>query len=111
MPKRANITEAQEELGQCGKQKFWAWLIFPFIFSCTEHYYQSPYIKESENACNGVADTRLFNNQHDNVIKWKHFPRNWPFVRGIHRSRPVTRSFDVFFDLRLNKRLSKQLWG
>ena len=32
--------------------------------------------------------------------------------RGIHRSRrPVTRSFNVFFDLRLNKRLSKQSWG
>ena len=25
--------------------------------------------------------------------------------------RPVARSFDVFFDLRLNKRLSKQSWG
>ena len=25
---------------------------------------------------------------HDDVIKWKHFPRNWPFVRGIHRSGP-----------------------
>ena len=25
--------------------------------------------------------------------------------------RPVTRSFDVFFDLRPNKRLSKQWWG
>ena len=25
--------------------------------------------------------------------------------------RPVTRSFDVFFDQRLNKRLSKQSWG
>ena len=25
--------------------------------------------------------------RHDDVIKWKHFPRNWPFVRGIHRSR------------------------
>ena len=25
--------------------------------------------------------------------------------------RPVTRSFDVFFDLRLNKRWSKQSWG
>ena len=25
--------------------------------------------------------------------------------------RPVTLSFDVFFDLRLNKRLSKQPWG
>ena len=22
----------------------------------------------------------------DDVIKWKHFPHNWPFVRGIHRS-------------------------
>ena len=26
---------------------------------------------------------------HDDVIKWKHFPRYWPVVRGIHRS-PVT---------------------
>ena len=26
---------------------------------------------------------------HDDVIKWKHFPRYWLFVRGIHRS-PVT---------------------
>ena len=77
--------------------------------------------------------------EYDDVIKWKHFPRYWPFVRGIHRSpvksphkgqwrgvlalcegnspvpgeipsqRPVTRSFDVFFDLRLNKRLSKTI--
>ena len=23
---------------------------------------------------------------HDDVIKWKHFPRCWPFMRGIHRS-------------------------
>ena len=23
---------------------------------------------------------------HDDVIMWKHFPRYWPFVRGIHRS-------------------------
>ena len=23
---------------------------------------------------------------HDDAIKWKHFPRYWPFVRGIHRS-------------------------
>ena len=55
--------------------------------------------------------------QHDDVIKWKHFPRNWPFVRGIHRSRwfPHTKASDAdlwcFFDLRLNKRLNKQSWG
>ena len=23
---------------------------------------------------------------HDNAIKWKHFTRYWPFVRGFHRS-------------------------
>ena len=22
---------------------------------------------------------------HNDVIKWKHLPCNWPFVRGIHR--------------------------
>ena len=49
---------------------------------------------------------------HDDVIKCKHFSRYWPFVQGIHRwfptQRPVTRNFDVFFDQRRNKRLSKQ---
>ena len=29
--------------------------------------------------------TRSFTG-HDDVIKWKHFPRYWPFVRGIQRS-------------------------
>ena len=29
----------------------------------------------------------------------------------LSSQRPVTRSFDVFFDLRLNKRLGKQSWG
>ena len=23
---------------------------------------------------------------HDDVIRWKHFPRHWPFVRGFHGS-------------------------
>ena len=45
---------------------------------------------------------------HDDVIKWKHFPRYWSFVRGFPSQRPATRTFDVFFDLCLNKRLSKQ---
>ena len=30
--------------------------------------------------------TTKIDKAHDDVIKWKHFPRNWPFVRGIHRS-------------------------
>ena len=43
---------------------------------------------------NGVCIVRITHREvkltvyqwHDDVIKWKHFPRNWPFVRGIHRS-------------------------
>ena len=33
---------------------------------------------------------------------------NSPVTDEFPSQRPVTRSFDVFFDLRLNKRLSKQ---
>ena len=54
----------------------------------------------------------------DDVIKWKHFPRYRPFVRGIHRSRWIPRTkasyaelWCFFFDLSLNKRLSKQSRG
>ena len=36
---------------------------------------------------------------------------NSPVSGEFHAQRPVTRSFDVFFDLRRNKRLSKQWWG
>ena len=46
--------------------------------------------------------------RHDDVIKWKHFTRyycHWSLVNSL------TQSFDVFFDLRLNKRFSKQSWG
>ena len=55
---------------------------------------------------------------HYDVIKWKHFPRYWPFVicegntpviGGFPSQRPVACSFDVFFDLHFNKRLSIQL--
>ena len=36
---------------------------------------------------------------------------NSPVTGEFPAQRPVTRSFDVFFDLRLNKRFSKQSWG
>ena len=73
--------------------------------------YESSGFKVVQFQGNGTAS------EYDDVIKWKHFPRYWPFARGIHRSpvnspqRPVTRNFDDFFDLRLNKRLRKQSWG
>ena len=55
---------------------------------------------------------------HDDVIKWEHFPRYWPFVRGIHRS-PVNSphkgqwrgALMLSLICALNKRLSKQSLG
>ena len=51
------------------------------------------------------------------VIKWKLFRVTGPLCgeftgpAEFPAQRPVTRSFDAFFDLRLNKRFSKQPWG
>ena len=38
-------------------------------------------VRNLSNGCHGNMLT-----WHDDVIKWKHFPRYWPFVRGGHRS-------------------------
>ena len=54
---------------------------------------------------------------HDDVIKWKHFPRYWPFVREFtgHRWIPLTKASDAELWCILSsvpeKRLRKQLWG
>ena len=40
---------------------------------------------DSEKQISQTAKTYLLVCKHDDVIKWKHFPRYWPFVRGIHR--------------------------
>ena len=56
--------------------------------------------------------------KHDDIIKWKHFSvllaiceGNSPVTGEFPTQTPVTRSFDVFFDMCLNKRLGKQSWG
>ena len=57
---------------------------------------------------------------HDEVIRWKHFPRNRPFERGIHRSRvnsphkgqwPGALMFSLICAWITAWRLSKQSWG
>ena len=54
---------------------------------------------------------------HDHVIKWKHFPRYCHLCGEVTSpgefpaQRPLTRSFCVFFDLCLIKRLSKHSRG
>ena len=69
--------------------------------------------------CFRINNAQAKPSKHDDVIKWKHSPRSWAFVRGIHRSpvnSPYTPASDaelwcVFFNLCPNKRLSKQWWG
>ena len=54
---------------------------------------------------------------HDDVIKWKHFRvtghlcREFTGHRWISRTKVIDAELSCFFDLRLNKRLSKQWWG
>ena len=43
-------------------------------------WFQIPHVRESLRK--STIHTMLL---HDGVIKWKHSPRHWPFVQGIHR--------------------------
>ena len=70
------IIPAQPELALSKRHKtgplltVWPETTHP-IHPCAVYYLQCGYCPRS---------------RHDDVIKWKHLPRYWPFVRGIHRS-------------------------
>ena len=70
---------------QRGNRK-WSWNICPTTLNTSKN-----------ESCEYVVLTKMERRQlthcphcplagHDDVIKWKHFPRHWPFVRKIHRS-------------------------
>ena len=81
-------------------------------------YNGNPYTRK-----NGLdIGTGLRRNQYVVPLWWRYqmetfsallalFAGNSPVTGEFPSQRPVARSFDVFFDLRLNKRLSKQSWG
>ena len=60
----------------------------PVNFIQSESYpVKQPWCKEkNESSWNLRMFNVMYCTEHDDVIKWKHFPRYWPFVRGIHRS-------------------------
>ena len=53
------------------------------LHGCTKNWWYKPNTTEQNHV--HVLWVTLYR-VHDDVIKWKHFPRNWPFVLGIHRS-------------------------
>ena len=42
-------------------------------------------LKQNIEKCINFNEENMAAWNHDDVIKWKHISRNWPFVRGIHR--------------------------
>ena len=65
------------------------------------------------------SSINVFHNSHASIVQWANLCLWWrhqmeTFFRvtgHFPTQRPVTRSFDVFFDRRLDKRLIKQSWG
>ena len=142
-PQYINITCIEGITCQCTATDYLYFVLVYYIlhyitFSCDwNNKFQSSKLNQASTSavCECENCGRLPRGIHDDVIKWKHFPRYWPFVRGIHRSpvnsphkaqwrgalmlslicarikKPVTGSFNIFIDLRLNKRLSKHWWG
>ena len=52
---------------------------------CGWNYLSIPKLQRLQRQNLGIEEL-IRDSSHDDVIKWKHFPRNWPFVRGIHQS-------------------------
>ena len=99
------------------KSKWWPLLNIIFIFNRCHHRLAAVAPVKTDKVTRVTGNFAKVEAIHGDVIKWKPFPRNWPFVRGNHRSsvnfqhKGQGRGSDVFFYLRLNKRLRKQSWG
>ena len=52
-----------------------------FVAILTKRIFNRTWLLQYTTTLHGILGT-----SHDDVIKWTHFPRYWPFVRGIHRS-------------------------
>ena len=58
------------------------------------------------------VDLHMMTSSNGNIFRITgHLRREFTGTGEFPAQRPVTRSFDVFLDLRPNKRLSKQWWG
>ena len=56
-------------------------------YTDNQHPISSPYHELAINTPHILPSWRNHSGSpHDDVIKWKHFPRYWPFARGIHWS-------------------------
>ena len=68
----------------CSFAKWGPFCSQPLVTEKTPSYrYKNPHYKPKT----VWRPSKVYNgNPHDDIIKWKHFLRYWPFVWGIHRS-------------------------
>ena len=105
----------------CFDHQVWLWNLIPNVLS-TRHVC-IPWAASKARVC-PTCYNRMEHlpcserHPHDDVIKWKHFPRNWWLalcagnspMNSPHKGQ-WRRALMFFFDLRPIKRLSKQSWG
>ena len=90
------------------------WITVKFSIPCTHFRFMAKY--------KSIIRAFFFTRNHSTHIWWRHQMETFSALLALcagnspvngenPTQRPVTRSFDVFFDLRLNRWLSKQTWG
>ena len=91
------------------------WRYYVYGFTDTYMCHSASMVKLQIIVCHAdvfVARIFMMTSSNGNIVRVTgHLCGNSPVPVEFTAQRPVTRSFDVFFDLRLNKRLSKQSWG
>ena len=109
-------SEMETEIPLWGKCRHWR----HFIFYFSEDWYK--WLRLRCVCCDLVTISSSHTLQGYFISWWRHQMEpfsallaicagNSPVPGEFPTQRPVTPSFDVFLDLRLNKRLSKQWWG
>ena len=61
------------------------WHILSYHKYINQNLYRATVIRHQKNGRVWIRTFQMFA-YHDDIIKWNHFPRNWPLVRGIQRS-------------------------
>ena len=70
------------------------------------------FLRSRSNAAYNIGYVDMMTSSNGNIFRITgHLCGEFTGPGEFPTQRPVTRNFDVFFDLRLNKRLSKQPWG
>ena len=81
----------------------WKWVYFDWDFR---------YVCSQRPVDNKPSLVHMMTSSNGNIFRVTgHLCGDSPVPGEFPTQRPVTRSFDVFFDLRPNKQLSKQWWG